>query len=40
MTMEAKTVIQMATFKSGAQYLTTRPAAVRFVGVAMAYLKK
>ena len=35
-----KIVIQIATLRSGLQYLTTRPAAVRFVGVARQYLKK
>jgi hypothetical protein len=35
-----KMVIQMATFRSGLQNWMTSPAAVRFVGVAMMYLKK
>ena len=35
-----KTAIQMPTFKLGLQYRITRPAAVRFVGVATIYLKK
>ncbi len=35
-----KMVIHMATLRSGLQYWITNPAAVRFVGVAMMYLKK
>jgi hypothetical protein len=40
MTTTAKTVTQMATFKSGLQYCMMRPAAVRLFGRTIAYLKK
>lgn len=39
-TATPKTVIQIATLRSGLQYCMTRPAAVRLVGVAMIYLRK
>jgi hypothetical protein len=35
-----KTVIHMATFKSGLQYWRIKPVAVKFVGVATMYLRK